>query len=324
MPFNNSMKLDFSNFDVFADAISGYDLEFRQIDRGAFSSTLQQISAGSVFVSRMSSTRKLEGKGSPPPGLITFGVPTTECLPFVWRNHYSSGNTLQIYKPTTDLEIITQPFFEAIDVSISEDRLNLLCQQWELPEFNQLMTRREMISCNPDIMLQLRHILKVVCNTLYNEPNALNKENHNEKSLQHTIEYEIPYLLMQALMTGEKIQQQPTASKKARALDAAIEYIHNTPGQDISLNSFCLEAGINPRTMQRAFLERYGVTPKKYSLIFNLNNVYKELSHRRYSETQITEVAEKYGYWHMSQFAKDYKQLFGSLPSETLKKKHYV
>ena len=36
------------------------------------------------------------------------------------------------------------------------------------------------------------------------------------------------------------------------------------------------------------------------------------------SDTKILNIANDWGFWHMGQFAADYKSLFGELPSETL------
>jgi AraC family ethanolamine operon transcriptional activator len=33
----------------------------------------------------------------------------------------------------------------------------------------------------------------------------------------------------------------------------------------------------------------------------------------------IQDIASHWGFWHLSQFAQDYKKLFGELPSATLK-----
>jgi AraC family ethanolamine operon transcriptional activator len=38
-----------------------------------------------------------------------------------------------------------------------------------------------------------------------------------------------------------------------------------------------------------------------------------------HSKSLINEIAHRWGFWHMSQFATDYHRFFGELPSETLR-----
>jgi AraC family ethanolamine operon transcriptional activator len=38
------------------------------------------------------------------------------------------------------------------------------------------------------------------------------------------------------------------------------------------------------------------------------------------SDSSVAVVAANWGFWHPGQFAKDYKQLFGENPSETVKR----
>ncbi len=309
------MRQHFTNFEIFTSVLSGYDLDIRQIDCGLFSASLQQIQHGGVFINRLTTSRRLEVSGNPPPGLRTFGIPTVNCQPFTWRNQNSSGNTIQIYKENTELALITHPLFEAIDISITEEAFNSLSQQWGFPELDKLIGTKEMAVCEPVRMQQLRNLLKHICVAVEDKTNA----HEYNTDLQNIIENEVPYLLAETLMTAETLVVKSTPEKRTLALKTAVEYIHSTPLDAISLSTFCRDNAINIRTLQRAFLEQYGISPKYYVQTLRLNNIHKALIHSDPACTRIYDIADSHGYWHMSQFAKDYHRHFGELPSDTLK-----
>jgi AraC family ethanolamine operon transcriptional activator len=309
------MQMQFTNFEIFARALSGYDLDLKQLDRGNFSASLQHIPCDSIFISHIASTRRFEVHGNPPPGLRTFGIPTASCLPFTWRNQISSGNTIQIYKPNTEIEMVTHPFFEAIDVSISEETFNVLCQQWGYPELDKLIGTREMVICHPEVMLHLRDTLQTICLIAGNKPDSLK----HDIGLQNLIKQDVPYLLAQALMTAETNKVKTVREQRSRILKPAIDFIKNTPPDKVSLNQFCSDNNINARSLQRAFTDHYGIPPKSYIKAYHLNSVYKKLLYSNTKNTRIADIASNHGFWHMSQFATDYRRHFGVLPSDTLK-----
>jgi AraC family transcriptional regulator, ethanolamine operon transcriptional activator len=49
-----------------------------------------------------------------------------------------------------------------------------------------------------------------------------------------------------------------------------------------------------------------------------LNGVRKQLRHADTSTTRVADVANDWGFWHMGQFAADYKAFFSEKPLETL------
>lgn len=308
------MQQHFSNFENFADLLKGYDLDLRQIDRGFFSATLQQIQCESVFLSRITTTRRMEAHGNPPPGLRTFGIPTDNCQPFIWRNQFSSGNTIQIYKPNTELDMLTHLLFEAIDVSITQEYFDTLNQQWGFPELDKLINNREMVVCDPVIMQQLRNTLRFICVTADSGP-GLVEESHE---LQDLIKYKVPSLLAQALMNSQTPGSMKIPPKQNQALILAMDHIQETPLNKLSFNKFCRENSINIRTLQRAFLDRYGVSPNYYVRALRLNDARKELSKCDPNVARISDIARSHGFSHMSQFATDYRRHFGELPSETM------
>jgi AraC family ethanolamine operon transcriptional activator len=60
------------------------------------------------------------------------------------------------------------------------------------------------------------------------------------------------------------------------------------------------------------------MSPKKFLKTLRLNAARHEL-HRASGATTVTEVAFHWGFFHLARFAADYHQMFGELPSQTLR-----
>jgi AraC family ethanolamine operon transcriptional activator len=58
------------------------------------------------------------------------------------------------------------------------------------------------------------------------------------------------------------------------------------------------------------------------SMALRLNGVRRDLRRADPAATRITDLAIKWGFWHMSQFAADYRSFFGELPSNTINLKN--
>lgn len=304
----------FSNFEIFSNVLRGYALDLQQLDHGSFTGFLQHIQCGNVIINRITTSRRFEVFGNPPQDLRTFGVPTKRSLPFTWRHKYSTGNTIQIYNPSTELEMITDPFFDAIDISIREEDLNVLLQGWNLPELDEIINQRDMVSCHPVRFKQLQSMLHFVCAKLDANPCLLKQD----PVLQNTIKHQVPFLLAQTLLFSEDIPTITLPEKRRHALREAVKYIRKTPLKFANYYKFHQDTGINERTLQRAFLDQYDISPKSYAKAHQLSNVYKALVRSNPEEINVYEVANRFGFKHMSQFAKDYHSHFGELPSETL------
>lgn len=305
----------FTNFDVFSDVVSGYDMEVKQICRGSFSAYLQQIQYGPISISRFTSRLRVEANGMPPPGMRTFGVPTTNCQPFIWRNKRTSGNTIQIYRPDTELAVITDPAFEAIDISLTEDDFNHLNKIWGFPKLATLIQHREMVECEPAKMHELRKLLIYICSSINKQPDRLRQDT----TLQNLFSFQVPYLLAKALMTSTVHKVRATTDKRNKTIKTATDYIHSSTEIVTSIQQLCRDTGINKRTLERAFLDKYGMTPKSYLQSLRLNDAHKMLLQCDPETTKVTDIALSLGYWHMSQFAADYRRQFGEPPSATLK-----
>ena len=81
----------------------------------------------------------------------------------------------------------------------------------------------------------------------------------------------------------------------------------------------CQAAGVSWRTLNYVFRDIFGVTPKEYLQATRLDGVRKGLRQAG-PDTTIGDIANRWGFWHMGQFAADYKRQFSELPSDTLRR----
>jgi AraC family ethanolamine operon transcriptional activator len=89
----------------------------------------------------------------------------------------------------------------------------------------------------------------------------------------------------------------------------------------ITISKLCTIGGVSARTLQYAFLEHYGISPKTYLIYYRLNGARRDLWISDPGTSRVNYIAIFWGFWHMGQFAADYRKLFSELPSETLQRR---
>jgi len=89
------------------------------------------------------------------------------------------------------------------------------------------------------------------------------------------------------------------------------------PDQPPSILELCNRVGASRRKLQYCFQETLGINPVAYLRTLRLNAAHRAL--RRGAGESVQDVAARWGFCHLSRFARDYRRLFGQLPSTTLK-----
>lgn len=75
------------------------------------------------------------------------------------------------------------------------------------------------------------------------------------------------------------------------------------------------------RALNRAFQNALGMGPATYLRRVRLNRARRALQEQRIDSTTVSGVALNLGFWNLGRFAEQYKELFGELPCETLRRK---
>lgn len=106
----------------------------------------------------------------------------------------------------------------------------------------------------------------------------------------------------------------------SNTLGRAVEYIRSHAQELPTLADITERCGVSVRTLQLSFRRHLDCTPLEYMQDVRLSAVRDELLNRRSEKDTVTEIATRWGFYHLGRFSANYRQRYGELPSETLRK----
>lgn len=110
-------------------------------------------------------------------------------------------------------------------------------------------------------------------------------------------------------------QTTPPRPASSRHIQRSLDFIEAHLAVPISVAEVATAAGVGVRALQSSFRKDLGRTPIQYIIDRRLEKVHDEL--QRGGSTSISSVASRWGFVHMSDFSRRYRQRFGCTPSET-------
>ncbi|WP_428526081.1 helix-turn-helix domain-containing protein [Roseibium sp.] len=78
---------------------------------------------------------------------------------------------------------------------------------------------------------------------------------------------------------------------RARSVATTLEYIEQHPADAVTISEICAATGVSWRTLDRAFMERFGIGPKTYLQRTRLSRVREQLAASQKGELRVSEIA---------------------------------
>ena len=311
---SSQIKSHFDDFEDFSQIIQGWGVDLKQVDCGRFIADLHQVMTPEVLITDVHFNRHLIQKGDQPPGMKTFVIMAEDATPFVWRKQEVTRDNLIVFPDDSELDAVSRGGFHVYTLSLAEHIVKEKLQSEACPALARRVKQGGVLKAQPKKVQELRRLLRHVISQVRQCPNLLVQQEFQQRLCD-----EISCYIFNILDLSEENRLTLSFRKHARLVQGIETWLMDTDPEDYSVNELCRAFHINERTLRRIITKWYGVSPQQYLLANRLNAVRKELYRGCSSKAIITNVANRWGFWHMGRFALHYRRHFGELPSETLR-----
>ncbi|MDM0022964.1 helix-turn-helix domain-containing protein [Variovorax saccharolyticus] len=304
--------LDTRDADEHAAGLSAWDQKYEQISAGRFSGHVEDLRVGPVQVFVETASRSVFQCGMPRTGTLTVGLmhPVAEAGWFC--GHALERDRMIAVSSGSEFDLIAGAGMDVIGISIDTAHLSALATQLRGGEQAAQPLRDPcVLATSAAVQAGMKQLVDSALALARLQPALLQ---------QAAAQRMLALSLSEAMLDGvagdrHEASVRPSAAARRRILYAARDYMHAHADEAITVPDLCQATCASRRALQYAFEEILHLSPVTYLRVMRLNRVRGELL--AHSDLTVGDVAARWGFWHLSRFAADYRQHFGELPSAT-------
>ena len=304
----------FASLEEMAHHVREWDVAFRPMAADGSATDLTQGRLGPLMISHLSTGCRHLHDGASPPGVHTFALLADTAQTVRWCGQLLDGARMPFFEPGQDFSAFADPRFSVYTLSVGPAWLE---RDPSRERFYEERGRRRLLQgYDPRAVSGLRKTVSLALDSLTRAP----FEREGGDGLVSRIADDVLSHLAAVIEDASPVLETVPAAVRARAVREAAAYIRARQREALSAAELHAAAKVSERTLRRAFLEHLGMTPRAYHAALRLNGVRGDLLQHPSPEAQVSAVANRWGFWHLGQFARDYRRFFGELPSQTLAK----
>ncbi|MDR2787855.1 MAG: helix-turn-helix domain-containing protein [Candidatus Accumulibacter sp.] len=294
--------------------ITAWYQEYDQISAGKFYGMTSETWLGRTQFFLERTNRALRQTCVVWPGAFWFGLPRYDRADARVDILSLKNDAIAVRPGGIDFELLTPGDYDILGIVAREEVLARYAETLDLPDLMEAVRRGAVFSIGPERKMDFwRHLSRMLENA-----KRMSEAGSMPEGACNVMEEEILSSLI-GLIANSAGTGAPRRSRlnHRKVVSRAREYLLEHPDEVISITELCEYLYVSRRTLQNCFHEVLGVCPVTYLKALRLNAVRRDL--KECARQTVQDVAAAHGFWHMSQFAADYRRLFHELPSETLR-----
>ncbi len=297
----------YRDFDIFRKDVKDWNLEFNILSNKDFYANFKTFTSENLLLSREILNGKIAHRGLSPIGYRTLVIPVKyNNSEIIWYNKPIQSNEMLLFPKNNIIDVVTFDGLDIFLISIKESKLT------------EIINKCGFVNCsaffNSD-KIRMRVDSYFSSNISVLSDAIMNHNTENTKHIEVLLN-ELILFILKFIENSKPIYYIKDKKRKNIALKKAIEIINDDQDTFYSVQDLCGLVDVSEKTLFTAFKEKYKVSPSEYLKALRLNKVKNELFFNKEDNVNISTIAGKYHFWHMGQFAKDFKKHFGVLPSQ--------
>ena len=302
----------FDDFHLYGASAPEWDQRYQQVSRGTMRSSMLEVTVGHTHLFRKSLSQRVLQQGCLPPGKICVAMPARAAGAARMQGREVTAHSLFILRGGQEFVIHRPPWMELLAVTFDAARFDeFLSQQHdaahlraaighglvEVPQATLVQARSELSSAFPgDVDLSASAV---------DTPPASWRE----------------AALMAAVVHAMRDRGTRPGRGKGMSSHVLVSECHRMTlahaHLPLTIDALCARLRTSRRHLQDSFQKVTETTPVDYLRSMRLNLVRHALHRTLPGEVDIGEIATHAGFSQLSHFARQYKLLFGELPSQT-------
>jgi len=291
----------------------GINMDITQLDAGSFQSDVAQLKVRNVLASLITSNRRLRLQGNV--NFLTVSFISQESGSPKWRGISASPGDVLAANAGEIFDLIVPPGVEAYCVSVVGNAEVTLRNLGGPVLAGKLSGTAHPIPCDLNAIREIGDWLAERFDGFGGDSDLA-----NGSALE--LEQEFLRRLAACMRAGTPSSSDgdSTVLKRIDVVRCVEQHLLNDVAIPQTVDDLCRVAGTSRRTLEYAFRDYFGTSPKRFIKVLRMNAARNDLVRGYHGSAQVVEIASGWGFNHMGQFSSDYGNMFGEKPSETLRR----
>lgn len=294
-----------------ARLISGWVQRYDQISHGPFRSRLVEIEFADIQIFEETLGQAVFQSGTCPRDAIALGVFSGISGNARWHGRSVGLDDVLFLDGCSEFVLSTPQTSTLLAIGIPVAALEPWCEHAPLPLRESVHRLAAAPLRDRDAAQRLRQGLSGIIGELILRP-----EEHLPGGVMRRLRDELVMLVADLLQGEPEPREKPALAKAKKVVQRSRDFALERRDQPPTLLELCRHTHVSPRTLQYCFQAVLGESPASYMKMLRLNGSRHDLK-RLDEKVLISDIAANWGFWHLSQFASDYRRMFGELPSAT-------